>query len=343
MELTEPYRIAYDTVSNAENVIVRLQTESGLVAYGVACPETPLTGETAAGVHEGLQSILPSLVDQDGLERARIVREIRHGYPGRPALRASVDLALHDLLGKIARQPTWRLLGGYRREIPTAATVGILDPEETLARARQHVAAGFRTLKLKGGLDPDGDIARVRQVRAEVGPEIELWLDPNQGYGVEQARAVARALTDTIALLEQPTPREDPDALVAVAAGSPVPIYADESVLEAVDALRLAEKIHGINIKIQKLGGLIEARRVTGICTAAGIDAMVGCMDECALGIAAGLQLALAFPAVVHADLDGHLDLARDPTSRALVLAGGVLSPTGLPGLGMPDLPGDAG
>ena len=105
----------------AADAAERFATENGLVAFGVGCPEPQLTGETATSVKEGLDELLPTLVDQDGLERARIVRDIRHAYPRRPALRAAIDLALHDLLGKIARQPTWRLLGGYRREIATAS------------------------------------------------------------------------------------------------------------------------------------------------------------------------------------------------------------------------------
>jgi L-alanine-DL-glutamate epimerase-like enolase superfamily enzyme len=336
MPLSEPYTIAYDRVSRASNVLLRLDTDHGLVGYGVGCPETLLTQETAETVQAGLQELIPELIGQAPLERARIVREIRASFPGRPALRASVDLALHDLLGKVTHHATWELLGGFRREIQTCATIGILDAPATLARAELLASQGFRTLKLKGGQDPDGDIDRLQQVRNKLGASIELWLDPNQGYSVDAALKVARALEGTIALLEQPTSRDDPQALVAVAKGTAVPVYADESVLEPLEALRLAESVQGINIKVQKLGGLIEARRVTGICTAAGIEALVGCMDECSLGIAGGLTLALAFPAIVRADLDGHLDLQDDPTRGAVEIEGGVLRPSGSPGLGLP-------
>jgi L-alanine-DL-glutamate epimerase-like enolase superfamily enzyme len=194
---------------------------------------------------------------------------------------------------------------------------------------------GFSTLKLKGGLDPDDDVERVRAVRAAVGTHITLWLDANQGYGVTDTVRVTSALAATIELIEQPTPAADLEALMSAARGSAVPVVADESVQTAADALEIAGEVAGINIKLQKSGGLLEARRIAAICDASGMSAMIGCMDECALGISAGLQLALSLPIVAWADLDAHLDLVGDPTAGCLDLHDGHLYPKATAGLGL--------
>jgi L-alanine-DL-glutamate epimerase-like enolase superfamily enzyme len=250
-------------------------------------------------------------------------------------------MALWDLLGQAAGLPVWKLLGGARQRIRTSVTIGILDEPQTLEQADRWRAAGFTSLKLKGGLDPAQDAARLCRVRERVGPDVELSLDANQGYTVEQAGEFLRGCGGAgLAYLEQPTPSNRPDGLALVQRHSPVPIMADESLLTPADALELASMraVQRFNIKLQKTGGLLVAAEVDAIAAAAGIGVMVGCMDECALGIAAGLAFALGRANVTHADLDGHLTLADDPTSGAVVCRDGWLLGGDQPGLGwVPD------
>jgi L-alanine-DL-glutamate epimerase-like enolase superfamily enzyme len=338
MRLAEPYSIAYENVTKATNVFLRIETTRNVVGYGCAAPDPHVTGEDHERVLSALRETAgPGITGSDPLRHTMLMERLRKDLGSMPSARAAVDMALYDILGKTAGVPVWKILGGYRSRIRTSVTIGILPERETISAARDLVARGFRCLKLKGGRDVDEDICRVLKLREEVGARIELRFDANQGYTVEQSlRFVEGTRKAKLELLEQPTPKKEIDQLGRVSRRVSLPVMADESLVTLRDAFRLARRdlVDMVNIKLMKAGGIGEAIQINAVARSAGLEVMVGCMDEAALGIAAGLQFALARPNVAYADLDGHLDLLDDPSAGSVQLRAGTVIANDQPGLG---------
>jgi L-alanine-DL-glutamate epimerase-like enolase superfamily enzyme len=186
-------------------------------------------------------------------------------------------------------------------------------------------------------MDASSDRGRVLKVREAVGEDIELRFDANQGFSVEETLDFVEGTRSArLELIEQPTPSGQPDLLGRVTSGVSIPVMADESLVTLRDAFRIARRglADMVNVKLMKVGGISEAVQINAVARSAGLEVMVGCMDEAALAIAAGLHFALARPNVTYADLDGHLGLIGDPSDSAVILRDGTLFPTAKPGLG---------
>jgi muconate cycloisomerase len=264
------------------------------------------------------------------------VEGVWNSLGGAKSARAALDFALHDWLGKRAGMPTFQMLGGSTDAIvPTSLTVGINPPE--IARERtldlMHRLSP-RRLKIKLG-NPEGidaDRSMFEAVRSAAPPGISLRVDANGGWTVDSARIMIRWLAERgVEYVEQPLPLGQEEDLPALFRDSPLPLFADESCRMADDVPKLADRVHGINLKLMKAGGIREGLRVIHAARAHGLMVMMGCMSESSLAISASVALS---PYADYLDLDSHLNLSPDHFT-GLTWVDGLVLPSDQPGLGV--------
>lgn len=338
LELKQPYTIAYEVVEGATNFVLHLETDIGLLGFGCAAPDLPVTGETPEMVERALREVIePFLLGKNPFAYARWMESLQKVLVKQTSALAMVDMALFDLMAKKAAVPLYQFLGGYRNKIQTSITIDICSLEETLAQASDFVKQGFTILKIKGGLNVEADIERMLKLK-EKWPHILLRFDGNQGYSVKESIHFFNATQlANIEIFEQPIKVNQDKKMGQVTEAVAIPVMADESIKSLADTFRMVrnEHIDMINIKLMKVGGILEAMHINSVAKANKIEAMIGCIDESALGISAGLHFALSRPNIHFADLDGHLDFKTDPFKDIFHLKEGWLIPTEKPGLGI--------
>ena len=332
---TSTFKIASGSSDTEENVIVKVKCgdEFGI---GNSNP-TNVTHETRASIEEFLTKACKKLVGTDECDMLKLHQRLDAIAPGNTAAKAGVDIAIFDLLSKREKKPLYEYLGGSKDRMLTDMTIGIESKETTVKKALQHYKAGFRALKVKVGLDLNEDIKRVTAVREAVGPKVELRVDANQGYSVEQAISFSEAMRSVdVVVIEQPVNASDFAGLKRVTEESEVPIMADECVKSSEDARKLAREgiADMINIKLMKSAGISDAIMINRLAEATDIKTMVGCMGEIQVSIAAGLHFALSSKNVAYADLDSHFNILEDPSS-GLKFEDGCLVVPKKPGLGV--------
>lgn len=311
----QDYRWAGLRVGLGEFVIVRVQSDGGLVGYGETVPLIDwggdygrYAGESVATVRHVVEAYLaPGILGRDAGELAALVRDWDQHVRGHQYAKVAVEMALYDLLGRARGVPVYELLGGcFRRRVPVAHMVGLMPVSAAVEEAEAAVADGVSALQLKGGVDPDRDIEVVRQVRRAVGDRILLRLDANQGYGTAKPalRVLQRLEEAGVQLVEQPVEGLAELAEVTRQARG-LDILADESAWTPRDALDLIQVrgADGISIYVAKAGGLASARTVASIAEAAGLPCDVNGSLELGLANAANLHLAASSPAVTLASV----------------------------------------
>ena len=331
-------------------LVIEMQTDEGIVGLGeVSC--TPLwSGEDQVTAAHFIATILgPLLIGQDPLDRVRLSRLMRATLANNPFTRAGIELALWDIGGKAAGVPVYQLLGGaVRREIRTKYSVSGVAPDRAAAIATWAVEQGFTAMKVKVGIDPAADLARVRAVRAAVGDDVLLGVDANGGWNPAAAVALLPHLADlNVAFVEQPVPAGDPRWLAQVRNASSLPVVADESLSTGADALALiqAGAADMFSVYVGMGGGLLEAQTIAAIGEAAQVPVTIGSNLELGIAQAAMIHLAVASPGVrpeiLPCDIISRFFYTHDIVQEPLPVAGGVAHAIERPGLGV-DLDWDA-
>ncbi|MGP4020700.1 enolase C-terminal domain-like protein [Saccharopolyspora sp. 5N708] len=322
--LAEPLRISRSVMSEREAVTVELEHD-GVIGRG----------EVVTSNYYGLTV---QRIEAELLAARDVLADVRD--PGQiptlsavPGVSAALDAARHDLIATLRGVPVFELLGAVHwQPTPTARTIGITSIEHAAQTARELTRRGFRVLKVKlGAGEQRQELARLAAVRAAA-PHARLLLDPNGAWQPEQAlRMLAAVQVYDIDAVEQPIKPGTPDLLAELAAQSPVPVIADEDAATVDDVRVLGGRVHGINVKLPKCGGIQAAREIIGIAQHNRVDIMLGCLVSSSLGIAPAVHLT-GFARWV--DLDGHLLLAHDPWT-GIGGADGVLRIVGDRGLGV--------
>jgi L-alanine-DL-glutamate epimerase-like enolase superfamily enzyme len=309
------------------------------VGFVEASPFAPVTGCDVTDTLNFLSAMNARLAGVEALALERVHRLMDECGRGNAPAKAAIDIALHDIWGKHAGMPLYRLLGGGANTLESDMTIGIDEPPVMARYARRYVEEGFTILKVKVGLDPASDLEAVRLIREEVGPGIRLRIDANQGWTTKQALATLRAMERYgIDEVEQPLKADDLEGLRFVRERASQDVMLDETVHTPRDAWRAlgAGAADIINIKLMKSGGLYPACQINAVARAAGIPCMVGCMSEGRVGIAAGAALVAALDNIRYADLDSYRMFEElDGVVGGFEQTGGTIRLTEEPGLGV--------
>lgn len=328
LQLRHAFNLAKYSRTTTPDVQVRLEYD-GLVGYGEASMP-PYLGESVESVTKFLSSLdLSQFSDPFRIEDI-------HDYmdfvaPNNRAAKASVDIALHDLLGKIMGQPWYKIWGLNPEKAPsTSFTIGI--DKADVVRQKVDEAAPYNVLKVKMGLDNDKELVDI--IRSKT--DRPICVDANQGWSnKEKALEMCHWLSERNCLfVEQPMPKEMIEETAWLRERSPLPIIADEFLQRLPDVRRAAEAYDGINIKLMKSTGLHEAYKMAVLARSLGMKVMLGCMTETSCAVTAAAQLA---PMVDWADLDGNLLIANDLFDGIKIVEGKVTIPD-RPGIGVEPL-----
>jgi muconate cycloisomerase len=267
--------------------------------HGKYYGETP--GTTRLIIEEHLA---PAVIGAEAGNPAKLHMLMDGAIKGYPYAKASIEMAVYDLLGRTLGVPVYTLLGGRVRDaVPVAHSIGLLPLDEALAECVQVVKEGVRTIKIKVGVDPERDVDVVRRIREAVGPAVDLCVDANQGYaGPAEAIRVIRAM-EAVRLKYVEQPVEGLAAMAEVARVIETPVMADESAWTPQDVLEIIERRAAdiISIYTTKPGGLYKAMQVAAVAHAAGLPCNVNGSVETGVGNLANLHLAAAAPSVTLA------------------------------------------
>lgn len=315
LQLRHAFTLATSSRTTTPVVLTEIDYE-GITGFGEASMP-PYLGESHESVLKFLSGVdLTQFADPFLIED--ILEYVDKLMPGNYAAKASIDIALHDLIGKLTGQPCYRLFGLNPADTPlTSFTIGLDTPE--VVKQKVEEASPYKVLKVKLGRDNDREMIEVITSMTDK----PLCVDVNQGwkdrnYALEMAHWLKEK---GIIFLEQPMPKEMCDDLAWLTMNSPIPIIGDEAIQNSGDIVKYRDVYSGINIKLMKCGGLNAARKMFDMARAFGMKTMIGCMTETSCAISAAAQLS---PLTDWCDLDGNLLISNDIFDGVKIIEGKV-------------------
>lgn len=326
LQLNHTFTISGFSRTTTPVVLVKIDYD-GLEGYGEASLP-PYLGETQASVIEFLKQVDLSAFTPS-LDMEEVIAYLDEIAGGNTAAKAAVDIALHDLVGKMEGAPWYKIYGLDKYDVPdTTFTIGI-DSDEVVREKTREALGRFNILKVKVG-GPD-DKRMIEAIRSET--DLPLAVDANQGWkDRQQALDMIFWLKEKgIVMVEQPMPKHDLDNIARLTEESPLPIFADESLQRLADVERMKGVFSGINIKLMKCTGMHEAWKMRQLAQSLGMKVMIGCMTETSCAISAASQL---YAGMDFADLDGALLIGNDCFDGATLESGKIIPPD-RPGIGV--------
>jgi L-alanine-DL-glutamate epimerase-like enolase superfamily enzyme len=303
-------------------------TRDGITGHGEGAPIVRYH-ENAAGARQAVESVRDLVVGTDPWQFEKLAAEVSHRVPGQYAGKAALDIAVMDWIGQKLGIPLYRYLGLDPNDAPiTTFSIGIDTPEITRQKVRE--AAAFPVLKIKVGLDTDeATIAAVRSVTDK-----PLRVDANEGWKDKEVavRKINWLATQGVEFVEQPMPADMLEETHWVHERVHLPLIADEACQHAGQIPKLVGIFDGVNVKLDKAGGILEAFKMIQFARALGLKTMLGCMISSSVSVTAAAHLS---PLVDYADLDGNLLIANDPFQGVQVNERGKLQLPLRPGLGL--------
>jgi L-alanine-DL-glutamate epimerase-like enolase superfamily enzyme len=329
LQLRHTFTVASYSRNTTPDVQVKIEYD-GFTGYGEASMP-PYLGQTVESVSSFLRKIDLERF-KDPFQIDDILTYVDGLSEGDTAAKAAVDIALHDLVGKLLGQPWYRIWGLDPAKAPdTTFTIGI-DTPDVVREKTKECADKFNILKVKVGLDNDKEmIETIREIT-----DLPIAVDANQGWkDKKQALEMIHWLAEHgVVMVEQPMPKEALDDNAWITENSPLPVFADEAIQRLKDIPAIKGAYSGINIKLMKCTGMREAWKMANYARAEGMRVMIGCMTETSCAVSAAAQLS---PVVDFADLDGNLLISNDLFEGMTVEKGKITLPD-RPGIGIKPL-----
>lgn len=335
--MKDVFEIATMSISTAENVLIQIITNEGLIGWGEAASFHSIVGETQSINFAAAKELRELLLNRNPLFVSSLVYDMDYYLPHNTTIKSAFDMALYDIAAQAAGLPLYLYLGGQKREIETDLTMGLGDPGEAGERAKEIKSMGFRMIKVKLGMKFDEDFTRLNNIRKAIGDDPIIRVDANQGWDRVAAIKSLNAFEEfDIEFCEQPCRAHDLDGMREISDRTNIPLMADESLFSVYDALNIIklDAAPYFNIKFSKSGGINNALKIAHVAEAGECPCMVGCMSESKLGITAATHFAMTSNILQFFDLDSHIEHAEDPIIGGVTIKNGVITLPDNPGIG---------